>query len=178
MHPAYPRVPPVPPVPRVPQVALACVRACRSAHWLSAFAGKNRFEPLLCADPNQPVSVAAGRCNARSCGNGVRYHGTYVYRSCDACRSKDAAAQVWVRQQAVAPFAAPAHIAPAACCRRCRYSPAQRRQQVVPASASLRALPCVLSQRRPCRRPCLARSAHASFGKCAQRALERAAVSE
>ena len=66
MHPAYPRVPPVPPVPPVPQVALACVRACRSADWLSAFAGKNRFEPLLCADPNQPVSVAAGRCTARA----------------------------------------------------------------------------------------------------------------
>jgi hypothetical protein len=131
MHPAYPRVPPVPPVPRVPQVALACVRACRSADWLSAFACKNRFEPLLCADPNQPVSVAAGRCTReRSCGNGVRYHGTYVDRSCDAGRSNDAAAQVRVRQQAVAPFAAPAQIAPAACCRRCRYSPKQRREQV------------------------------------------------
>jgi hypothetical protein len=64
--PEYPRVPPVLPVPRVPQVALACVRACRGADWLSAFACKNRFEPLLCADPNQPVSVAAGRCTARA----------------------------------------------------------------------------------------------------------------
>jgi len=36
--------------------------ACRSAHWLSAFACKNRFEPLLWADPNQRVNVAAGRC--------------------------------------------------------------------------------------------------------------------
>jgi hypothetical protein len=43
--------------------------ACRSAHWLDTFVGKNRFEPLLSADPNQPIHAAAGRCTrARSCG--------------------------------------------------------------------------------------------------------------
>jgi hypothetical protein len=54
--------------------------ACRSAHWLSAFACKNRFEPLLSADPNQPVNIAAGRCTPeRSCGCCVGYHMIYPY---------------------------------------------------------------------------------------------------
>jgi hypothetical protein len=40
--------------------------ACRSAHRLSDFACKNPFEPLLSADPNQPVNFAAGRCTCEA----------------------------------------------------------------------------------------------------------------
>jgi hypothetical protein len=172
MHPAYPRVPPVPPVPRVPQVALACVRACRGADWLSAFAGKNRFEPLLCADPNQPVSVAAGRCTARASTRAgmacaIMAH-TYVDRATLVAaktppRKSGSANKRWRRSLR----------------RRTSHPrPAADGADIHPRSAAsrwcLRALPCALSQRQQC----LARSAHASFGKCAQRTLECAAVSE